>query len=837
MVPLLLLLLLALPSLGVRVATMNVFLGIEEPGTTSYDSLAAVLGRIDADVVGLQEVRSQDRSGNPSNLDQLAGALGYSHVFVPSGSDFDTNSDVVLLSKFPFLRTDSIGSPFGAKDVTRIHAAAKIDVPGTNDDPTIITLHLKCCFEMDDPFRRAVEMERVKNYLDSESLDGSDNVIVLGDFNLLGSPQIFNSLPPGLPSTYSLGSDISFPVRYFSDPVSYFTAYPLLNPMPVQQDGVTNSTFNGGSVLDFIVVSQALLDRAPVLEVYNSELEGSFPGLPKSGAPLPSGTSAEASDHYAIFGDFNLDSGSILNLSLASNVLSEGGAGTSLTVTLASPSTDPVTVLLCSAEIDEAMPQLLTLTFPAGSTSQTTTFFPQEDSIVDGDQTFVLMASAAGFQGDAVSVTVLDTDRSSYEISAYDTPVVEDFSGFAGTETPAAWNTSGGIWLGSDDGSSSAAGLRSYGDDGSIGIWAGGLTSFSVQFENLTGGIISTLEIDYLAEQWRAAAGGGLDRLQVSVVTGNGTLQIPELTFTSRNDLPSGSVAGGVSTPLSATLSGLSIAANETFQIVFSAVPANPNSGGGSAVFLNEFHYDNNGSDSDEFIEIVVGPDYRGNLADIQIVLYNGSNNSEYASHVGNTFTAGELTSSGHQIYSKDIPGIQNGAPDGIAIVVGGVVSEFLSYEGVMTAADGPAAGMTSVDIGVSQPTTLPSGGGSLGRTGTASGPAQFTWARSTGSFTQGLVNDGQAFEPSIPGQGIALDSLRVTARATASPAGSLSLSPDFILTFPTQTGFNYEVQTSTDLATWSFLAAASGNGALQSLDVSSPDPRRFYRIIISTAP
>ena len=59
---------LLLPAAELRVATMNVFLGIEAPGTVSHDALAAVLGRIDADVVALQEVRTNDRSGNPSNL-------------------------------------------------------------------------------------------------------------------------------------------------------------------------------------------------------------------------------------------------------------------------------------------------------------------------------------------------------------------------------------------------------------------------------------------------------------------------------------------------------------------------------------------------------------------------------------------------------------------------------------------------------------------------------------------------------------------------------------------------------------------------------------------------
>ena len=51
--------------------------------------------------------------------------------------------------------------------------------------------------------------------------------------------------------------------------------------------------------------------------------------------------------------------------------------------------------------------------------------------------------------------------------------------------------------------------------------------------------------------------------------------------------------------------------------------------------------------------------------------------------------------------------GIQNGAPDGLALIqdCGGTqtVIEFISYEGVITATAGPASGMTSTDIGVAE--------------------------------------------------------------------------------------------------------------------------------------
>src|SRR5690606_12630709 len=53
---------------------------------------------------------------------------------------------------------------------------------------------------------------------------------------------------------------------------------------------------------------------------------------------------------------------------------------------------------------------------------------------------------------------------------------------------------------------------------------------------------------------------------------------------------------------------------------------------------------------------------------------------------------------------------IENGPSDGIALVNNGIVVEFLSYEGVFTATNGPANGMQSIDIGVAETSTTPIG-------------------------------------------------------------------------------------------------------------------------------
>ncbi len=104
-----------------------------------------------------------------------------------------------------------------------------------------------------------------------------------------------------------------------------------------------------------------------------------------------------------------------------------------------------------------------------------------------------------------------------------------------------------------------------------------------------------------------------------------------------------------------------------------------------TAIFINEFHYDNAGTDANEFIEIagVAGTD----LTDWSIVLYNGNNGGVYDTQ-NLTGTIPDQTD-GFGTVAIDFPvnGIQNGSPDGIALVDNtGKVIQFLSYEGVLTA-------------------------------------------------------------------------------------------------------------------------------------------------------
>lgn len=754
-------------AVPLRVATFNIELGLEASGEVGHDAVADVLARIDADVVALQEVRSQDV---PSNIGDLAATLGYSHQYVGELGPLDNNNRNVFLSRFPITASTSITSPAGAVDVTRTAPAIVVDVPGTAADPTIITLHLKCCLDPDDSFRRAVELDRVVDYLVTNSLDSTDNVIVLGDFNLLGSSTTYNSLPEEVPSSYDLGADINFPVAYSPEPAFYFTFLPLGRLDAYQADGVTDTTQGSSAVLDHILASPALTSRPFAVEVYNSAFEGSFSGLPKSGSPPPSGTSNNASDHYAIFADFELDSSPPLALSLSAGTVAESDPpGTSvLTVTL--PETpgpgESVTVNVSSSDPGEASTAQPSLVFTTGVTSLDVDVVPQEDGLVDGSQAVVFTAVAAGFLDGTANLTVTDATDTFYTLSSPDATIVEDFDQFDGTSDPARWPLSSSSWQGVDDGSSSTAGNYAYGSlaDPSLGVLldAAAMTATGT-YLNSTGGIIRAVQVGYDAEQWRAALGGRADTWTVELIIDGSPTALPPLTFTADDSLPGGPVGGGNTTALSAIVSGLSIPDGASFDLRFTATPGE---GGGTQpddVFLNEFHYDNVGADTGEFVEVVVGPGYAGSLADLSVVLYNGNGGGEYGTHTLDTFDPGTTTASGHRLFSKFISGIQNGAPDGIAIVSGSSVLHFLSYEGSFTADDGPAAGMTSTDIGVAQDPVPAAGEQSLGLSGSGGSASDFTWTRFTGNYTRGAVNEGQTLLAPAGAPGIALDNITVT--------------------------------------------------------------------------
>jgi hypothetical protein len=193
------------------------------------------------------------------------------------------------------------------------------------------------------------------------------------------------------------------------------------------------------------------------------------------------------------------------------------------------------------------------------------------------------------------------------------------------------------------------------------------------------------------------------------------------------------------------SLSGLPVPVLTSSLLLFSAA-ANADA---PAFWINEFHYDNSGADVGEFVE-VVAPASFAELAAVRLTLYNGGDGRAYGSvHTLDTFDRGE-TRDGFTFYSKAIPGLQNGAPDGFALDLDGSLLDFVSYEGSFTATAGVASGATSRDVLVFEADTAPPGG-SLGLTGAGARSGDFIW-EALGEATPGQLNPGQTLLVPEPG-------------------------------------------------------------------------------------
>jgi|GEM_PF-1965929 len=161
-------------------------------------------------------------------------------------------------------------------------------------------------------------------------------------------------------------------------------------------------------------------------------------------------------------------------------------------------------------------------------------------------------------------------------------------------------------------------------------------------------------------------------------------------------------------------------------------------------IFINEIHYDNAGEDVNEGVEIAASAGV--DLSCYEIHFYNGSNSSVYAVEKLSGIIEDQNDGFGFVWILIETNGFQNGGPDGLALYNSCTESliQFLSYEGMITAADGPANGTVSENIGVEETNTAEIGT-SLQLTGTGSKYADFVWSPSQPE-TPGATNVGQSF-------------------------------------------------------------------------------------------
>jgi Lamin Tail Domain len=108
--------------------------------------------------------------------------------------------------------------------------------------------------------------------------------------------------------------------------------------------------------------------------------------------------------------------------------------------------------------------------------------------------------------------------------------------------------------------------------------------------------------------------------------------------------------------------------------------PPPPPPGGQTKLVINEVDYDQVGTDANGFVEIHNKGGAEADLTGIDLVAVNGGDNTEYArEHLTGTLAAGGYL-------AVDIE-LQNGAPDGLALLQGTTLLDALSYEGAITAA------------------------------------------------------------------------------------------------------------------------------------------------------
>jgi len=228
-----------------------------------------------------------------------------------------------------------------------------------------------------------------------------------------------------------------------------------------------------------------------------------------------------------------------------------------------------------------------------------------------------------------------------------------------------------------------------------------------------------------------------------------------------------------------------------------------------TTVFINEIHYDNASTDANEAVE-VAGP-AGTDLTGWQLIGYNGSGGAPYAT-TATLSGAIPATCGGYGVMSVPMVGLQNGSPDGIALVnASGTVVQFLSYEGSFTAVGGPANGMVSVDIGVNENGTG-AATDSLQLTGTGTQYSDFTW-QADAAATFGSCNTGQTFgtPPDI--------APAVVTTVPANNATGVALASNITITFSEAVAVTSTFVDLTCSNSGSHSAALSGSGSNYTLD------------------
>ncbi len=291
---------------SVRVATWNV-LQLGAVGSPEHDQMIAVVRRIDADVLCLQEVGDDEDAA----LTGLADVAGYETVVVAPAQGATTGMiRNACLSRLPLagsavIDAEDISPDPSANDLTRPFVRLRLEVPAADRYLSIFAAHLKSGETSVDRFRRMVEAVRLGQAVEQEQAMFPNNAVVaFGDFNEVpdAPDDAFASVPGGLPLSYALGTDIALPLSY--EPFAPMDDAGLARVHARVEDQPWTATYLPGLVrLDYIYQAGGEVVVAEAYEACEDDGVDDSPFgdvLPKAGEPLACGASADASDHRPV---------------------------------------------------------------------------------------------------------------------------------------------------------------------------------------------------------------------------------------------------------------------------------------------------------------------------------------------------------------------------------------------------------------------------------------------------------------------------------------------------------------------------------------------------------
>ncbi len=298
-----------------RVATWNLE-GIGEEGSEQFEATLAVIRRLGAEVMLVQEVNGE---ADVAAFARLAILAGYPHTALTPEGTFGPQRNGVLsalaLEAVQVHTAESLSGTPGANDITRPLLTARVRPAGA-EPLTLAVHHAKSGASNLDEFRQVCEAIRLTQALSGFDA-GRDAYVLVGDFNEeintgTRSPEVFTAPPEGLLEGFVLGPDLEEIMargEMINNPFIYLQRRGGLEMVALdatQVGGAVGTRPESGRRIDYILVSPALAARGPAAEVYYAANEALGGGLSKRPPALAAGVSEVASDHLPVFADLLL---------------------------------------------------------------------------------------------------------------------------------------------------------------------------------------------------------------------------------------------------------------------------------------------------------------------------------------------------------------------------------------------------------------------------------------------------------------------------------------------------------------------------------------------------